>query len=664
MIRVFLVLCLSLWGVTLSAQTIDARAGEHIGFTRLVFDLPDGTDWLFEPTERGYALDYGSGAVFDLDGLFERIPRERLTDVVDAGNGRIELVLACDCPAEAETFQGRSLVVDIRDRETGRRRPAGTPAARTAEGSVALPLLSDDRLTPLPQRPSISSPEGDVAEGDVAEVMAPPPDRVTAAREALLDSLSRAASEGLLDLANPEDMQPPQDDDPALVAELPPDPLDPLSGLGSDHILLRSQTAIEKARPHRGPNAAAESGCFDAALFDLAAWTTDAPLHERLANERAKLFGEFDRLDTGAALDLARAYLSFGFGHEARAVARDYGDGADGWRAVEAIAAILDEERLTVPRDGFAGCDGPLAVWAVLAGATAPGRPGFDVEAVQASLLAIPEGLRPRIGALLAQRILDGGDPELADIILRFSQSVLHDETILQARIDSASGQEAAGRAALEDLADTSVRVTPEALTSLIALEISGGSEVAEDLVTLAEALYREHRGGPDGLALAEALVDARISRREYRAAVDTAEDRVTGINRRRDLTSRAVLAATEVASDGTFLRLVSEIDARALSVPAKTAAADRLDNMRLPDMAQSLRGSEPFAAASKELPQARVIEETPVVILSNAPMPPSSAGPLAERREMIDRSTELRGAIGALLADEAELDGEGSLSR
>ena len=104
---------------TAAAQTVTVRSGEHDGFTRLVFDLPQSRDWTLTDEGAGTGIDLvldGAALLFDTDRVFDRIATDRVASVeaLDARNG-VRIGLNCRCDVSAFRFGEAMLVLDIRD---------------------------------------------------------------------------------------------------------------------------------------------------------------------------------------------------------------------------------------------------------------------------------------------------------------------------------------------------------------------------------------------------------------------------------------------------------------------------------------------------------------------------------------------------------------------
>ena len=127
------------------AEAAIVRSGEHDAFSRLVFADRPGRSWSVERDGRRSSIAFAGAALdLDLSEVFDRIPRRRISSATFA-DGRLDLVLSCDCAVEVTQIPTGHVVIDVRDPAAG----AGDGRAPTS-GSV-LPLLlplAEIRLTP------------------------------------------------------------------------------------------------------------------------------------------------------------------------------------------------------------------------------------------------------------------------------------------------------------------------------------------------------------------------------------------------------------------------------------------------------------------------------------------------------------------------------------
>ncbi|MCB1329986.1 MAG: hypothetical protein KDK28_11310, partial [Maritimibacter sp.] len=123
------------------AQGVPVQSGEHAGFTRLVARIGADTDWELTRDGRDLRIAFTPEApAFDLSGVFQRIPRDRLAAITD--DEGLELSLGCDCRVDLSRYQQRYLVIDISDA------PAPPDPDPDPEPVLELPLFTERASLP------------------------------------------------------------------------------------------------------------------------------------------------------------------------------------------------------------------------------------------------------------------------------------------------------------------------------------------------------------------------------------------------------------------------------------------------------------------------------------------------------------------------------------
>lgn len=524
-----------------SGQVLTMRSGGHAGFARLTLPLPGGTNWRLGRGGNGYLLQLDGTFGFDISAVFQRIPRQRIADLRPADQpGQIEIVLACDCHADAFEDGTGLLVIDIRD----------GPAPATAGFETAL-----DGAAPDPSPPPAAGPEpfdwterlarAPVPRPEALPIAVPDPpstaltDPAAIARDALLRQFARAAAQGMI--------VPRPDARADLAAAAPPTGPDPLRNLGID-----AETALDRAQRPAGARMQTDGTgrpCLPDALFDLAAWADDGPAWVQIAQARAGLLGEFDRHDPARVTALVRLYLALGFGAEARATLAALAPDLPDADILTALAGLIDDGLAPDPPRfaGMTDCAGAVALWAVLAEPALPPPARLHRDAVLQAFSALPAGLRRHLGGSLAARFLAVGDIDAAQGV--------------RAAIGRAPG--AAGtELVLIDAELALTRGAPETAAALLATPgLEGAPPSAETLAARAAA----------GLAAGQVLAPAMIEDLAARAF----ELRGTALGQR--LTA---LEARALAGSGRFDEAFARLDALAADGQAGDLAFDLLQGL------------------------------------------------------------------------------------
>jgi len=515
-----LVLFLSLWPAFVTAEPAAIRSGEHESFSRLVITIGAGTQWDLSPSEQGYRLMLaGATDGFDTSAVFERIPRNRLVSL-SSTQDQLDMQVECECHAEAFLWQEGRLVVDIIDGPDPSYRPQ--MRAEASPGDVPRAALPLPQLIPnlpdamdLPNGLTLTEtfaqfPEPDVKDDQEEAVRAETQTELSDTESALMESVAQAASQGFL-TPNVTQIEPQEVEADPMPTDATPDD-DTLLALDGRPGVGVSTALDDLARLGALVGNAVDAHCMPPDFFAASEWgVTDLSLHEQISLMAEDLAGEFGVETTQAQTDLAKLYLHFGLGAEARVV-------------LDADAAMSQERSLMYELAGLiddydephsliqsqSGCQGPGAVWALLAGGAAPASDQTRNEVLR-DFFALPTGLRTHLAPRMSDVFLSFGDDEAAEMVLRpvLQESFTTDHEVQVARAEVALQQDRPEEAIalLEEQVQDNGRATPETLIRLIDLKLEDGSKPAEADLYLAAAMRSEYSDTPiaEDLARAEA---------------------------------------------------------------------------------------------------------------------------------------------------------------
>lgn len=97
------------------AETIGVRSGEHADFSRLLLQFKAPQEWSFGRVDGGFEFRAAREEVtFGLDRVFDLIPRRRVQDVRDLGDGRLFIAVDCDCHVDAFALARGQVVLDFK----------------------------------------------------------------------------------------------------------------------------------------------------------------------------------------------------------------------------------------------------------------------------------------------------------------------------------------------------------------------------------------------------------------------------------------------------------------------------------------------------------------------------------------------------------------------
>jgi hypothetical protein len=296
-----------------------------------------------------------------------------------------------------------------------------------------------------------------------------------------------------------------------------------LASIAAAHVGIRARTSEDRdsiKTPAAPPETTDGKTCPPDAELDVASWSGDGAPDLQIAAARTVMVGEFDRPDTEKVVSLARLYLSFGLGAEAR-------DVLDAFEIPDADAPLLrplsDVMEDRIPADaalaGLAACPGPSALWGALAIPPGDPRP-WNADTVLRSLSGLPPRLRTLLAPPVAERLLARGEPDRAqaamDTIARLPEAPGPAAALVRARIGLARQDVTPALDEISGLIASNAPATPDAVVLAIQGRLSRGEAVDPALTDTAAALAFEHRADPLGVDLATAHVAALAAAGRY----------------------------------------------------------------------------------------------------------------------------------------------------
>lgn len=635
--------------VPAQAETIVARSGEHDGFSRLVMLLPDNANWSLTQAGKSATLKIDSpAAIIDTSQVFSRIPRTRLQSLRQNGAGNpLRIQLGCDCEIKSYVQKNGYLVIDIRDGKAdetysassgvlplgimpggsayrfnlspeqiqdartgldlaaafaGRAVSAGhrlqTVFAQQAEEPesetqpiVVLPgPLANLRQTEDPDQPEVTLPTVDLLldMDETARTAA-----VNASEQRLLQQIGRATNQGMLDLVMTEvtDGSAPTSVAPTNTQDRPMSPL--------DHLAVT--TAVDREMglmPHQTQNSTSPNHCTRSRELAVYNWGGETSFADQIGPLRSALFKEFDRVDLDKVLTLARTYLYFGFGAEARTMLDMLPSGDTRGDKLLAMAVLMDGGDLPInhPFSGQQACDGDAAFWAALADGVL--KSNANAEAIQQTLARMPVHLRVHLGPNVSTLFAKFGDQHMASAALRSVDRTgvegVPDINLAQAAIAGMVGDtETVAEELKEELAERTENA-PRALIDLITLSYNERKALSPDLPELVASYELEIRDSELGADLRHAEVVALSLTGSFKqafAALGELSER-DGPIAHTTAVEPVLTLLTERADDVTFLQyaLIFAEEATATeAVPVADIMTRRLLDLGFAQQAQSM---------------------------------------------------------------------------
>jgi hypothetical protein len=593
------------------SQPVTIRSGDHEDFVRLVFTIPDGTPWRVGRIESGIGVVLeGVPDGISTAGVFDRISRSRIEDLRIEGD-LLAIQLSCECHSDAFLWQEGRLVVDIVDGPS----PPGNPFDRPL---LAPQLAAHSGSPPTAVLPVVFPDRSghDRLEGVLPFrfLNAPANASIEEAQVAVVSSLARAATEGFFDVpleplqwTFSENGAEPQSESRVIGLSPVTDPMstlgDRLDIEGSPGLVLRSgltDSILPDRTEDRRPGT-----CLPVDQFDVPSWGDDRAFAAQISARRATMTQEFDRYAPGSIEGLARNYIYFGFGAEARRVLMIDGGLTSERLLLDELARIVDGG--AIPSGRIAeqiGCGGDVELWSILAIGDLSGADDVILGEAVRALRNLPPSLKEHIGPRLAAFLVDAGfaerSAEIVELLERADSPAPLEVELVRADLAAASGEPAAQQERLTAIAADNARMPPDAMAELLMLGVETGEPPSVDLLELAQVYLHEARPSGGDADLAAAVVRAWIARSELEPAERVLNDTVpSGSDLFASLFNELLSAKVSSLSDKEFLEIALAETDPMVTPTVSSQIAERLIELGFPQ--QALNALEASGTAQSE---------------------------------------------------------------
>ena len=429
-----------------------------------------------------------------------------------------------------------------------------------------------------------------------------PVNDIQATESALAEGIARAASQGFLDpsIMQTDQKEPDQvDDEPEAPVALAFDAAGPPSrpGIGittaMDRDLANVRAVIEQS---------IEQQCLPADLFQIDEWGNDDPFHMQAAGLAEALAGEFGEEPLEAQESLARLYVHFGFGVEARLVLAADSASSRSRLVLSELAGIVDGYEGDYPLiSAQAGCQTPAALWAFLINPT----PLDEVSRnnLMKQFFTLPNPLRGQISPRLARNFIEIGDSDAAERLLDSTEltdaGATHEVASARAFVAEQTDDPAEALAVLSREANDNARTTPESLISFIELQLGQGFKPSEADLLLVASLRTEYEGTPIQQQLADVEAKGCIAIGQFQPALDLVDGRED--EAAVSIVNDAFMVMTREANAGSFLGFAYGDMPENLTPETENSMAARLIALGFPERASTLLAGPATREAAAE---------------------------------------------------------------
>ena len=679
MIR-FLAFIFILLPVVSFALPVRVQTGEHANFTRVVLTIDRTTRWEVRRDVDAYVVQLSTNNGFDLSRFFDLIPRDRIMNATQDGEGALRLGVTCRCRVDAFLFRPDILVVDILDGSPSVDSPFERPITGTESvnqknlpthqyalpPNAILPVImhASDEIPPF-ETPQLPIGTGSVDDTEPA-VPGVPEEDLASLEQAITQSLARGLTQGVLaaDLPNKEQAQLLDLNSQQYFTDNP----SPMPGL-----LARTSTD-PRAIPDTVQDAETQTGqsCLPDSFFAVADWSDDRPFSDQLTEARNAITTAADRYDENAILRLARIYMAFGFGREAIRTLELDGTQSQERLYLAQMARIVDGEN--VESDLFTAqvsCQSNVAFWAMLATRDGALDAQMDRSAVLNTFKMLPPRLQRYLGPRLSDRLVAVGDQDGARQALeaaRGGETISVDVILSEATLNHAIGEDDRAKGAITELARDNARVTPEAFIRFFDQATENDQPLNPEDFLLADALRFENANMPVAGDLAGAQIRALLAKDDIAAAraLIAAEGKSLSVAQVTVFDAAIVDTILGLADDTLFLEHVLSEDLPDVSAGMQNALARRVLALGFPEEAGALlkvpangpdavdrlllradiarveRGASNVETAAAEPAFGELQAVQAPISLTDAP--------LAQSRALLDASTQTREELNRVL--------------
>lgn len=612
--RLFILIVALTLATQSSARVIEVRSGEHDTFSRIIMSIPVGTKWNLTQGENSAQLRVRLPDIkFDTSKVFDKIPHTRVTSVFQSRlGGPLQFTIQCKCNVTGFVQSGTLLVIDIQDFPETDSPSLVHVAATKYSFSHVLPTdtvgtaftwgFSSDTSTYMSD--SIDTHNLDNLPKVTPRITAksPPPapleimqTNVNSSEARLLAQINRAASQGLLAPILPNGSLPnnitkkthPLTNSKQLKKSL--------------HVNLRVVTAVDReladatgVLDHRDGRIV----CVSSELVSVQDWGNTTAFGQQIGLRRSELYGEFDSVSQLNVTKLARNFLYFGFGAEAKQILKLNSDKKN--YILTSIAEIFDYG-FTKSRNAFLGqenCTSVVALWAYLAEQKTPNTTRVHKKSILNAFFHLPQHLKILVGPNLSQKFMDSGDTQSAGFVLRnISRTAPALDPALalaQANATLHHNDTEAAISQFTSIAQSDSDKSPQAMIDLIDVLFSTRRATSPEVPELISTYLSEFRNSDIGNSLYNAHILSLALNGEFDrafAALLAADDNYEKQGNTATLV-KAMYLLTERASNITFLKYsLKHIKHHSKVLPSdlENIIAQRLIDLGFPKQAKPL---------------------------------------------------------------------------
>lgn len=478
--------------MVMAQSRIKVRSGEHESYTRITFSMTPSVNWNVDNNRIQFG---GEVHEIDISEVFERISRNRVSDVLIDGNN-VSLKLGCDCSLSFFETKENLVVVDVFDEIRQKDIPI-------TGNSLQLPLARE--FSPVNEgKPHFgnpaTSPMDRLGEGPVS---------------GFARAVTRSASLGLVDLTHQS------------------------SFVGNSADLTQSADFFNQVRAHTSADFLSEEYSKEETEYFC-------PLSESLPD----LVG-FEKTETSAFIEaitsdtekiVAQEVLNLADLHIARA------QGAEAKLALSLLDA--DEQKIeyrkaiadfidTLSPTGHhpfdkkdMSCSGDASLWAFFHLHQDVVIPLPTYRQLAEVFQSWPPRLRHRLSPYLSRLLVEHGQNDIARIVLRANLEAPPTATdlIALANLEASHGEKERADNLIAVAGSDLSMISPEIYLSKLAMALKNGTHIEKSEVDKASAMLAELGSSRLASDLQRVVTEAYVATGDVEAAINTLLDKADPI--------------------------------------------------------------------------------------------------------------------------------------
>ncbi|MDV7145114.1 hypothetical protein R3X27_20730 [Tropicimonas sp. TH_r6] len=502
------------------AAEIKIYSGEHEDFSRIVLVHNEGVTWKSKSTKNGLTLKFNTtNATINLDGVFEKIPRTRVSDVkFNPQSGTLSIITNGHRSTEVFSAGRNTVAIDVKSEIL--------PSNYTS--TVTTKLQPDFFPFGTPQYGGhLSAPpesHGDnsglveilpTQKGNLKGQKKASPKSVPELEAKLLEQLGRAASQGIAVVVDASPVTNPETKPRVDFEVNPRETID-------RHVSAR--TALDADSRKESRRIPPKTNCYGSDVLDVSSWLMDEDPTTAISMARRGMVSELDYPSERSVQKMAQTYLALGFGAEARAIILESEATPKNRALLLEMSEIVDGDMPIAPSALIFGqdCDDPTSLWSFISGIHSEKTPNFD--AIHSAFLRLPIPLRVQIGAALVERLSLSDNNSLASSIrsatqrtspfLASSSLIFEDDSAI---VDD-SFLSTLAQNQLPDFETT--ELTPNALTIHLSAARESNNTKSQSIL-VAEAIAFEHKATAPGQKLLEEISLSWAANEDFAQAIN-----------------------------------------------------------------------------------------------------------------------------------------------